>query len=114
MASENVKATTDSSFETDVLRSDCLTLVDFWAEWCGPCRMLAPTLDALAKEFEGKVKILKINVDENPQIPTQYHVRGIPTVLMFQGGQIVDQLVGNQPKDAFADTIQKHLSTTPA
>jgi thioredoxin 1 len=108
--SKNVLEATDSNFESDILKSQELSIVDFWAEWCGPCRMLAPTIDAIADEFQGKVKVYKMNVDQNPTTPTQYHVRGIPTVILFRGGQVVDQLVGNQPKDVFVQAISRHLA----
>jgi thioredoxin 1 len=108
--SKNVFEATDANFESDVAKADKLALVDFWAEWCGPCRMLAPTIDALADEFAGKLKVFKMNVDENPETPTKFHVRGIPTVILLRNGQLVDQLVGNQPKDAFVQAIQKHLA----
>ncbi len=107
--SKNVLTTTDSQFDNDVLQSDSLTLVDFWAEWCGPCRALAPTLDALADEYQGKVKVIKCNVDENPESAQRFKVRGIPTILFVKNGQVVDQLVGNQPKDAFLQLIQKNI-----
>jgi len=107
---KNVFEATDNGFEAEILKSQELTLVDFWAEWCGPCRMLAPTIEAIAEEFQGKVKVYKMNVDQNPTTPTQYHVRGIPTVILFRGGQVVDQLVGNQPKDVFVQAIQRHLA----
>lgn len=109
MAGKNVNETNDSQFDSEVLKSDQLTLVDFWAEWCGPCRMLAPTIDSIADQFSGKLKVFKMNVDNNPNTPTKYHVRGIPTVILFRGGQVVDQLVGNQPKDVFIQAIQKHM-----
>lgn len=107
--SKNVQTATDANFEADVLKSNQLTMVDFWAEWCGPCRMLAPTIDSLADQFQGKVKVYKMNVDENPETPTRFHIRGIPTVILFRNGQVVDQLVGNQPKDVFVQAIQKHV-----
>jgi thioredoxin 1 len=107
--SKNVHTATDANFESDVLKSGQLTMVDFWAEWCGPCRMLAPTIDAVADQFQGKVKVYKMNVDENPETPTRFHIRGIPTVILFRNGQVVDQLVGNQPKDVFLQAIQKHV-----
>jgi thioredoxin 1 len=107
--SKHVFEATDANFETEVVKSTSLTLVDFWAEWCGPCRMLAPTISSIADEYTGKVKVYKMNVDLNPTTPTRFHIRGIPTVILFKGGQVVDQLVGNQPKDAFVQTIQKHL-----
>jgi thioredoxin 1 len=107
--SKNVLTATDSNLETEVLKHSELTLVDFWAEWCGPCRALAPTLDALADEYQGKVKVYKLNVDENPESAQKFKVRGIPTVMLVKGGQVVDQLVGNQPKDSFIAAIAKHL-----
>jgi thioredoxin 1 len=107
--SKNVHTATDTNFEADVLTSNQLTLVDFWAEWCGPCRMLAPTIDAVADQFQGKVKVYKMNVDENPETPTRFHIRGIPTVILFRNGQVVDQLVGNQPRDVFVQAITKHV-----
>jgi thioredoxin 1 len=100
---------TDANFENDVVKSPQLALVDFWAEWCGPCRMLGPTIDQIADEFQGKMKVFKMNVDENPATPTRFHIRGIPTVLMFKNGQLVEQLVGNQPKANIVASIQKHL-----
>jgi thioredoxin 1 len=107
--SKNVHLATDSNFPTDVLKSTELALVDFWAEWCGPCKLLGPTIDQIAGEFTGKIKVFKLNVDENPATPSQFHIRGIPTVLFFKGGQLVDQLVGNHPKNTIVETIQKHL-----
>ncbi len=108
--SKNVGAVSDTNFDSDVLKAGQLTLVDFWAEWCGPCRMLAPTIESIAQEYQGKVKVVKMNVDDNPMTPTKYHIRGIPTVILFKGGQVVDQLVGNQPKDVFVQAIQRHLA----
>jgi thioredoxin 1 len=107
--SKNVFTATDSNLETEVMKNTGLALVDFWAEWCGPCRALAPTLDALADEYAGKVKVFKLNVDENPESAQKFKVRGIPTVMLVKDGQIVDQLVGNQPKDSFVAAISKHL-----
>jgi len=106
---QNILTANDAGFETDVLKSNQLTLVDFWAEWCGPCKALAPTLDELAGEFQGKVKIYKLNVDENPTTPTKYNVRGIPTCILFKNGQVVDMLTGKYPKEAYIDMFQKHL-----
>jgi thioredoxin 1 len=107
--SKNVLTATDTNLETEVMKNTELTLVDFWAEWCGPCRALAPTLDALADEYQGKVKVYKLNVDENPASAQKFKVRGIPTVMLVKGGQVVDQLVGNQPKDSFIAAINKHI-----
>lgn len=112
--SKNISVATDSNFDSEILKNAQLSLVDFWAEWCGPCRMLGPTVDAIADEFAGKLKVYKMDVDSNPATPTQFHVRGIPTLILFQGGQVVDQLVGNQPKDVIVQAIQKHLAKTPA
>jgi thioredoxin 1 len=107
--SANVHTATDTNFDSDILKGSQLSLVDFWAEWCGPCRMLGPTIEAIADEFAGKMKVYKMNVDENGNTPSRYHIRGIPTVILFKGGQVVDQIVGNQPKDVIVETIRKHL-----
>lgn len=102
-------AVTDSSFEAEVVKSQLPVLVDFWAEWCGPCRALAPKLEELAGEFDGQVRIVKVNVDENPETPGKFGIRGIPAMLLFKGGQEVGQLVGNHPKDAIADFLKKNI-----
>lgn len=102
------KPVTDNTFETDVLNSTTPVLVDFWAEWCGPCRALGPKLEEVAQEMGGKVKILKLNVDENPGTPGKYGIRGIPAMLLFKGGKEVGQLVGNHPKDAIVDFLSKN------
>lgn len=94
MAGNNTLAFTADSFDTEVLQSDLPVLVDFWAEWCGPCRMIAPTVDSFADEYAGKVKVGKVNVDEHSSIAARYNVRGIPTLLLFKGGKVVDQRVG--------------------
>ena len=107
--SKNVLTATDSNLETEVMKNSELTLVDFWAEWCGPCKALGPTIDALADQYAGKVKVYKLNVDENPSAAQKFKVRGIPTVVLLKNGQLVDQLVGNQPKDSFITAIQKHI-----
>ncbi len=107
--SKNVGTATDANFDSEVLKSSQLTLVDFWAEWCGPCRLLGPTIAGIADEYVGKVKILKMNVDDNPQTPTKFHIRGIPTVILFKGGQVVDQLVGNHPRDTIVQALQRHM-----
>ena len=102
------KAVTDSSFEAEVLNSQTPVLVDFWAEWFGPCRALAPKLEEVAQELGAKVKIVKVNVDENPGTPGKYGIRGIPAMLLFKGGSEVGQLVGNHPKDAIVDFLSKN------
>lgn len=104
----NTTPITDQSFETDVLKSNVPVLVDFWAEWCGPCRALGPKLEEIAGELKDKVRIVKLNVDENPGTPAKYGVRGIPTMILFKGGQEVDQIVGNHPKENILALLQKH------
>jgi len=101
--------TTDANFKSDVLESKIPVLVDFWAEWCGPCRMVAPVLEELAKEYDGKLKIVKVNVDENQQVSMDYHVRSIPTLLFFKNGQMVKQLVGAHPRPKLESEIQEVL-----
>ena len=103
------KAVTDASFDADVLQSDRLVLVDFWAEWCGPCRAMGPTIDALAGDYVGKITVGKLNVDENPSVTMRYMVRGIPTVMLFKGGEIVDQIVGLVDKGSLKQLVEKHL-----
>ena len=94
MASENILTVTDGNFENDVLNSEVPVLLDFWAEWCGPCRSIAPFLDELADEYKGKVAIAKMNVDDNPEVPARFGVRGIPTLILFKGGEKSEMLVG--------------------
>lgn len=100
---------TDSSFKQDVLDSPIPVLVDFWAPWCGPCRMVAPVVDEIAKQYDGQLKVVKINTDENPSVASQYGIRSIPTLMIFKGGQRVDMVVGAVPKTNLATTIEKHL-----
>ena len=99
----------DKNFESEVLRSGIPVLVDFWATWCGPCRAISPIIEELAKEFSGRVKITKLNVDENPATPGQYGVRGIPTLILFKEGKVLDQIVGSVPKARLKAMIEKVL-----
>lgn len=99
----------DATFESDVKEGNGLTLVDFWAEWCGPCIALGPTIEALATEFEGKVNVGKLNVDQNPETAQKFGIRNIPTILLLKDGEIVERLVGAQPKAAFVEAINKHM-----
>lgn len=110
--SEFVAEVTDAKWETEVLGSDQPVLVDFWAAWCGPCRLLAPTVESVAEKFQGKAKVVKLNVDENVESPAKYGIRGIPTLILFKGGQEVDRHVGvpANAKDAIANMIQKQLA----
>ncbi|WP_298224895.1 thioredoxin [Acidocella sp.] len=103
------KAVTDATFSADVLNSSKPVLVDFWAEWCGPCRSIAPSLEALAEEYQGKLEVVKVNIDENPMSPTQYGVRGIPTLLIFKDGKVAAQQVGAAPKSVLKAWIDKSL-----
>lgn len=109
MASDKVFTFTDAQFDADVLKSGTPVLVDFWATWCAPCKAIAPVLEQLADEYDGKIKIGKVNVDENPATPGQYGVRGIPTMILFKDGEIVDQLVGAVPKKQVEALLQKAL-----
>lgn len=99
----------DSTFETIVKQSDKLVVLDFWAQWCGPCRQVAPIIDELALEYDSRVVIGKVNVDESTEITSQYSIRNIPTVLFIKNGELVDKLVGAQSKSKFVDIIEKHL-----
>lgn len=100
---------TESNFDTDVLKSDKLVMVDLWAEWCGPCRMLTPIIDELHTEFAGKAVIGKLNVDENPSISERYQVRGIPTILFFKNGELVDKQVGVVPKSTLVKKLEAQM-----
>ena len=101
---------TDASFENDVLQSDIPVLVDFWAVWCAPCRMIAPVVEELASEYEGKLKVAKVDVDHNPNVPTKYGIRSIPTLLLFKNGQVVDQMLGAVPKASIVSKVDKVIA----
>jgi thioredoxin 1 len=109
MASDLVKHISDSSFEADVLQSDKPVLVDYWAEWCGPCKMIAPLLDEVAGTYNGRLQVAKMNVDENRDIPSQFGIRGIPTLMLFQGGQVVATKVGAMNKAQLTAFIDQQL-----
>lgn len=110
MASELIKHVTDATFEADVLQSSQAVLVDYWAEWCGPCRMIAPILDELAPSYEGKLQITKLNIDENRDIPAKFGIRGIPTLMLFQGGQLKATKVGALSKAQLTAFIDQALA----
>ncbi len=109
MASEKVLSFGDDNFETEVIKSDIPVLVDFWAPWCAPCKAIAPLVDTLAGEYEGKIKVGKVNVDENPATPGKYGIRGIPTIILFKEGKVMDQVVGAVPKAQLEALIKKAL-----
>ena len=108
MASDKVKTFTDGNFDQETKNG--VVLVDFWAEWCGPCRRLAPTVEALASEFDGRMTVAKLNVDENPAVPGRFMIRGIPTLLLFKDGQLAETLVGLASKEDISRLIEKHIS----
>ena len=107
MASDKLKTLTDSNFDQEI--QDGVVLVDFWAEWCGPCRRIAPIVEELAGQYDGRATVGKLNVDENPNVPGRFMIRGIPTLLLFKNGQLADTLVGLAPKEDIAKMIDKHL-----
>ena len=110
--SEYIKEITDNNFETEVLQAEKLTLVDFWAEWCGPCHAIAPLVEDVAKQYAGSLKVAKLNVDDSPNTPPRYGIRGIPTLILFKGGVEVDRIVGLAGKGAIEAIIQKHVSAS--
>jgi thioredoxin 1 len=109
MAGDNVQTFTDTNFEAEVLKAGVPVLVDFWAEWCGPCKRLGPTIDSLATDYVGKVTVGKLNVDDNPNTAFKFQIRGIPAVLLFKGGQVVESVVGLAPKEEFKTLLDRHI-----
>jgi thioredoxin 1 len=109
MASENMLELTDENFDKEVLKAETPTLVDFWAVWCGPCRQIAPMVEALAEQYKGKLKVGKMDVDHHQIVPQQYGIRSIPTLLIFKGGKVVGQVVGAVPRSKLEAEVQKHI-----
>jgi thioredoxin 1 len=112
MANQFVSEVNDSEFEAQVLQSETPVLVDFWAAWCGPCRALAPIVDQVATEYQGKLKVMKMDVDRNSVTPSRYGIRGIPALLVFKGGKVAEQIVGYVPKAQIDDKLQKVVAVT--
>jgi len=110
MAGLGVLEVSDATFDQEVLRSEQPVLVDFWAVWCGPCKAIAPIVDSLAATYAGKLKVAKVNVDENGATPSRYGIRGIPTLLLFKGGKVADQIVGYVPQDVIEEKVQRLLA----
>ena len=110
---DNIPAVTDASFQADVIEASNTqpVMVDFWADWCRPCKMLSPTVDEIARENAGKLKVVKLNVDDNMNVPGKFNIRGIPTLLVFKGGQVADQIVGAVSKDQIVKVIERHISS---
>lgn len=109
MAAENLTELSDASFEAEILQSSTPVLVDFWAPWCGPCRVVGPLVEELAQQYQGRIKVAKMNVDNNPVTPGKYGIRGIPTLILFKNGEAVDQIVGAVPKGQIEAMLQKAL-----
>ncbi|CAN5369582.1 thioredoxin [soil metagenome] len=105
----SVANVTDSTFEQEVLKADIPVLVDFWAPWCGPCKAVAPVVEDLSKEYEGRLKVVKLNTDENPKTATAYKIRGIPSLFLFKAGQVCEEVVGAVPKSTLAKAIEQHV-----
>ena len=110
MASELVKHVTDANFDQEVLKSDKAVLIDFWAPWCAPCRAIAPLIDELAGEYAGRLKVVKVNVDDNPETPARYGVRGIPNLLIIKGGQVKEQIIGAVPKGRLVQAVDSAIA----
>jgi|SRR5579864_770895 len=110
--SDNIQSVSDASFQADVIEASKTqpVMVDFWADWCRPCHMLTPTVEEVAREHAGKIKVVKLNVDENMNVPAKFSIRGIPTLLVFKGGQVADQLVGAVPKEQIVKILERHIS----
>lgn len=109
MSNANVKELTDTNFDTEVLKSDVPTLVDFWAVWCAPCKQIAPTVDAIANDYVGRLKVGKLDIDHHQIVPQQYGIKSIPTLLIFKGGKVVGQVVGAVPRAKLVAEIEKHV-----
>jgi len=110
MSTNKISHITDGTFEEEVLKNDVPVLADFWAEWCGPCKTIAPVLEEIAQEYDGRLKVAKIDVDENPATPVRFGIQGIPTMILFKDGEPVERLVGAMPKDQLLSHIRPHLS----
>ena len=114
MAGQFVSEVSDAEFEKQVLQSETPVMVDFWAAWCGPCRALAPVVDAVAEEYQGKLKVMKMDVDRNNMTPGRYGIRGIPALLIFKGGKVADQIVGYAPREVIEEKLNRVLALSPA
>jgi thioredoxin 1 len=111
---DNIPSVTDASFQADVIEASKTqpVMVDFWADWCRPCKMLTPTVEEIAREHEGKLKVVKLNIDDNMGVPGKFNIRGIPTLLVFKGGQVADQIVGAVPKEQIVKVIERHITSS--